>query len=98
MRLVHVLILAVLSLGLGFPVESWAMSAHAQPDALENFSDSGPDSTDDEAEENAVDVSDTYYLPYNYAFVPIFSSLPFLESEPTLSSSYIPDFHVPPSR
>lgn len=67
--------------------------------SIERFSGEDADPTNDIPDETPEgDGNHPYFVKHAFSFFLRFIDIPFLDSVPFYRSTYIPDFHVPPSR
>lgn len=102
-RLINMLILILVTLGITVPKEtnfSGKLDTDVSPtitEFIESHDDSGDDRPDENEDLKKVDTVEPYFIPNRYDFTLKLASISFIDRLPTLTSSYIPVFHVPPS-
>lgn len=104
MKLINMLILIMITLGITLPKGNYVSEIleNAQTMTISEFIESHDDSKDDRSDDNddikKADSVEPYFIPNRYDFSRKVTSISFIDRLPAFTASYIPVFHVPPSR
>ena len=100
MKLINMLFLIMITLGIMLPKEIYISGIVDSAEAI-SITDVENKSSDDTSDDNddfqKADAVEPYFILNRYDFSLNITAISFLERLPDFTSSYIPDFHVPPS-